>query len=175
MPSEKEKWCIAKAATCLWCWFLCQVSGRCTTQNDQHRGISCLILFICRHWQKEKDKSVTSPNVTRKYIAIKSPTCEKSTGEEVCEVINRQHRAFLWWWKCAVLTIGNGYRMCEKTIYTWLHSQTLTQTSTRKTQKTRIRLMDYINVNILAMRMCFSFTKCYHWGELWVNITWLFL
>lgn len=33
--------------------------------------------------------------------------------------------------------------------------------SRSKIGKTGIRL---VNVNILAMRTCYSFTKCYHWG-----------
>ena len=34
--------------------------------------------------------------------------------------------------------------------------------------------MDCTNVNILVLILCYSFTKCYHWGEL-VKGHWGFL
>ena len=58
-----------------------------------------------------------------------------------------------------------------KEIHTHTHTHTHTQSSICKTDEIWIRSVVHVNVNFPGMVLYFSYTRCYHWGQLSAGYT----
>ena len=68
------------------------------------------------------------------------------------------------WEACMIL---HKWQNCMELTHT--HTHTHTQLRIRKTEEVRIRWVNYININVLALILCYSFEKqnvYYPWGKL---------
>ena len=86
--------------------------------------------------------------------------------EERGVVVTKQHKGSLWGWNCSLSKLR--WRIPEPTRVIQVHRSKFTHTHTHlSTSKTgEIRIIDYLNVNLLVIILYFGFAKYDHWEKL---------